>query len=73
MIGTEKEALAHAIRECALHGSEWQILNSAQEVVWQIEADTPVDDDALVRPVIVHMREGTLATEGIAILLEVVT
>jgi hypothetical protein len=72
MVGTEQEALRHAIFECATQGREWEIQNSDREVVWSIEADTPVDDDAMVRPVIVHLRGGTLTDESIAILVEVV-
>jgi hypothetical protein len=55
MVGTEQEALFHAVTECAMNGTEWEILSPDQEVGWVIECDSKVDDDDLTFPVIVHM------------------
>ncbi len=74
MIGTEQEALYQAIAECATNGTEWVIssLSDGKMVeIWNIERDTKVDDDDLTWPVIVHLL-GPMASEGIAILSEVV-
>lgn len=71
MVGTEQEALRHAIFECATSGREWEIQNSDGQVAWSIEADTPVDEDAMTYPVIVHLRGGTLTDESIAVLVDV--
>lgn len=65
----ENEALTNAIRACALRGRLHTIVNANLDVVWSVEPDEKVDDDDLTFPVIVHMRGGTIATEGIAILL----
>ncbi len=71
MIGTEQEALAHAVTECATNGTEWEISTSDGALVWNIERDSKVDNDDLTWPVIVHLR-GAMSDE-VAILTEVVT
>lgn len=73
MVGSEYECLHHAIFECATQGREWEILNASRDVVWSVEADTPVDDDDLTRPVIVHLRGGALGSDSVAILKEKVS
>ena len=70
MVGTEQEALAHAVTECATMGSEWIVTGSDGSVVWSIERDTKVDEDDLTWPVIVHMR-GALGSDAVAILTEI--
>jgi hypothetical protein len=69
MIGTEQEALAFAVTQCATDGREWRISDSNDNTIWTIERDTKVDDDDLSWPVIVHLH-GSLASEAIAILTE---
>lgn len=70
MVGTEKEALAFAVTECATNGTEWEIADSEGNLIWNIERDTKVDEDDLAWPVIVHLR-GALESDAIAILTEV--
>lgn len=70
MVGTEQEALAHAVTECATGGSQWEIKASDGRVIWSIERDNKVDESDLSWPVIVHLR-GALATDAIAILEEI--
>lgn len=57
-VGTEQQAVMHCVRDCAMSGQEWLILNSERDPLWEIECDTKVDDEDLTYPVIVHMREG---------------
>lgn len=66
---TEEKALSWAVTACALHGQHHMIVNANLDEVWSIEADTKVDDSDLSYPVIVHMRGGTIATDGLAILI----
>lgn len=68
-VTTEKDALARAVVACALHGEPQTIANANLDVVWSIEPDTKVDEDDLTFPVIVHMRGGTIAFDGLAILI----
>jgi hypothetical protein len=70
MIGTEQDALRHAVTECATAGTEWVITISDGSVVWSIERDEKVDANDLSFPVIVHAR-GAMASVAIAILTEV--
>lgn len=70
MIGTEQEMLALAVTECATNGREFNIIDSAENVVWAIERDTKVDEADLSWPVIVHLR-GAMGSDAIAILREV--
>ncbi len=70
MVGTEQEALALAVTECAINGREWLITGSDGNVVWSIERDTKIDDADLSFPVIVHMR-GAMSSTDIAVLREV--
>ena len=72
MIGTEQEALAFAVTECATSGTEWLISDSSGNQIWSIERDEKVDEDDLAFPVIVHLR-GSMATDAIAVLQEVTT
>lgn len=67
-VGNEAQMLHEAIRRCAMFGAETIVVNSERIPVWEIEPDTKVDDDDLAYPVIVHMREGTIASDGIALL-----
>lgn len=64
---SEETALARAIVACALHGQAQTITNVNLDEVWTVEPDSKVDDDDLSYPVIVHMRGGTIASDGIAI------
>lgn len=70
MVGTEQEALAFAVTECATNGTEWHITDAESNLVWSIERDTKVDADDLNWPVIVHMR-GAFGTDAVAVLTEV--
>lgn len=73
MVGTEQEALAFAVTECATTGKEWVIsalADGEETVVWKIERDTKVDEEDLTWPVIVHLR-GSMSSDTIAILTEV--
>lgn len=67
MIGTETEMLADAVNDCAVTGRSLTIRDSAENVVWTIEADTKVDPDDLTFPVIVHLRGG-MSSDALAIL-----
>lgn len=70
MVGTEQQALAFAVTECAVRGTEWLISGSDGTVIWSIERDTKVDEADLTWPVIVHLR-GALGSDAVAVLSEV--
>ena len=71
MVGTEQEALAYAVAECAINGREWFIARSDMTVVWHVERDIKVEDDAPTWPVIVHLRRRPFNDDEVAILTEV--
>lgn len=66
---TEEQALCEGIKRVAQDGLTRGVVNSSLDVIWELEADTKVDDEELVYPVIVHMR-GALGSEQCAILFE---
>lgn len=70
MVGTEQEALAFAVTECAISGKEWFIADSEMNVVWKIERDSKVVDDDPTWPVIVHLRGEPMAADAVAVLTE---
>lgn len=68
-IGTPQEALYEAVWRTATTGRGWSVMNSSDEEVWATEADTKVDEDDLVFPVIVHMASGSFsADDSVAVL-----
>lgn len=66
---TPEQALAEGIGRTAIDGRDRIVISSDERVIWVIEADSKVDDDDLVFPVIVHTRGG-LSSDALAVLIE---